>query len=756
MWTGLRLARTDPGFSASISELQRDTLQVLVTATGGIILAVYLLGQFIGSTGSILAGTLALGIYALTSILALRLLDRKSTLAMAIWLAGFTTTIILALVYFAAPEIIFLFILLPLLTIVLLSEVAGLVTYGLINLLSWSLTQSWAGSLIPNSYLPVMLIGGAISIVMGWAITHSLLTVASWSLDSYRRAQVDMEEARSQRLELKQIQEDLVHANRELARVSDQLKAMVQVAEDARRVKEQFVANVSHELRTPLNMIIGFSDMILTSPQAYGESLPPALLADITAIQRNSQHLARLVDDVLSLSQIEAGRMALTRDWTDLTEIVNEAVIAVSALYISKKIYLETLISPDLPKVYCDGTRIRQVVLNLLSNAGRFTEKGGVRIRAWQEGEKIIVSVADSGPGISAEDQKRLFEPFQQLDSSIQRRHGGSGLGLSISKNFIEMHGGKMWLASLPGEGTTFYFSLPVNVPSTSRSVGVAAGRWFNPYQQYEVRTREFKVPPPKALPRFVVLEEDDTLTQLICRYLDNCEVVRVHTVEEAISELNHSPARALVINQADSHDLPGLRENFSTLAFRTPILTCWMPGKDQAARRLGVVRYMVKPINREDILSLVESLGDTPKTILLVDDEPEILQLFSRILASASANYRVLQASNGHRALRLLRQRKPDLVLLDLIMPEMDGLQFLEEKNRNPETQAIPVVVISSRDPSGEPIITDTLNITRSDGLSVRDVLQCIQLVSQVLNPSAGSVDPEPREALVDQPASE
>ncbi|MCP4534139.1 MAG: HAMP domain-containing histidine kinase, partial [Delftia sp.] len=289
-------------------------------------------------------------------------------------------------------------------------------------------------------------------------------------------------------------------------RLSDRLKTMHQVAEEARRAKEEFVANVSHELRTPLNMIIGFSEIITESPQVYGASLPPALLADIGAIQRNSRHLSRLVDDVLDLSQIEAGRMALNKEWASLPDIIGAATLAVRPLFESKGFYLETDIPPDLPPVFCDSTRVRQVLINLLSNAGRFTERGGVRVRIERAENEIVISVSDTGPGIGVEAQQKLFEPFQQLDSSIRRRHDGSGLGLSISKRFVEMHVGKMWIESQVGVGATIYFSLPLETPLPAIPGGGSALRWFNPYQPYEKRTRRSKAPAPSFVPRYVLL----------------------------------------------------------------------------------------------------------------------------------------------------------------------------------------------------------------------------------------------------------
>jgi signal transduction histidine kinase len=476
MLYGLRIsAKADPDFSSDATELLQSTLRTLIFAVGGICTTWYILANVTTWHIRVIQVSYVLLIIAISSVIALRLLSRRLLVAQSIWLNGLAAAVTLAIYLFQQPEIAFLYMLLPLVTATTIGWLASLVMEGVIVGLVWWLSHGQLMPSVPAAYIPVIVIGGAVSGVLGWAATRVLLAVAQWSLFDLERVRREMKEAREQRMELKQVQEDLVLANRELARLSDRLKAMHQVAEEARQAKEEFVANVSHELRTPLNMIIGFSEMITQLPQVYGGGLPPALLADIAAIQRNSQHLAKLVDDVLDLSQVDAGRMALSKEWTSLHEIVDEASQAVGALFESKGLYLETEVPPDLPPVFCDRTRVRQVIITLLSNAGRFTEQGGVLLEIKRGENDVMVSVADTGPGIAPEDQQRLFKPFQQLDSSIRRRHGGSGLGLVISKRFVEMHGGKMWLVSpstadLPsalrtaegGIGTTIYFSLPL------------------------------------------------------------------------------------------------------------------------------------------------------------------------------------------------------------------------------------------------------------------------------------------------------
>jgi signal transduction histidine kinase/CheY-like chemotaxis protein len=595
--------------------------------------------------------------------------------------------------------------------------------------------------LISAPYAGAVIAAGAFAGLVGWTVTSSFLTASRWSLVSYERVKQEIDDARQQRLELKQVQADLVHANQELARVSDRLRALRCAAEEARQAKEEFVANVSHELRTPLNMIIGFSEMIMRSPQLYGTDIPASLLADVSAIERNSRHLSKLVDDVLDLSQVEAGRMALSKEPVSVCETVEAAVSTVRALLDSKGLWLRREIAPDLPLIYADSTRLRQVLINLLSNAGRFTDRGGVTVKAWHDGDAVLISVTDTGPGIAPEDQQRLFEPFQQLDSSIRRQHGGSGLGLSISKRFIELHEGRMWLESERGAGTTIVFSLPADIaPPPSLTAG-GAGR-YNPYGQFEIDVRRSKAPVPHVSPRLVLLERGDTLQHLFSRYVEGVELLAVSDIEGAARALDASPAQALVTNAASLGQSDELTSFLNSLPYGTPAITCWVPGAGTAAAQLGVSRYITKPVSPEALLSALEEAAPGLRSVLVVDDDPEVLQLFARMLSADPRGYRILQASSGPRALSILRERRPDAMILDLVMPETDGIQVLKEKSDDPTICGIPVVIVSAKDPSTEPIASHSLSVTRADGLSAAELLAFVRMVTDLLAPASRSVD--------------
>ena len=697
-----------------------------------------------------------LPLMALTAYVSYRLTDRSFVLSQLAWHIGLAASVVLALNFARRPEVILALVWLPMMAATVLGAVGGLVSVLLVTVLTFALTGGSGTVLVPTGMGVATVIAGTVGAALGWALTSVLLDSALASLTYAEQMQAQADEARDQRLEFNQTQEDLVRANQELARLSDRLRAMYQVAEEARRAKEVFVANVSHELRTPLNMIIGFSEMIPRLSQVYGGKLHPALLSDIAAIRRNSQHLARLVDDVLDLSQVDSGRMALSREWVNIPDVLAEAALAVHALYEAKGLEFAADLAPDLPQVFCDGTRIRQVVLNLLSNAARFTDRGGVTLKSWGEDASVVVSVTDTGPGIPAEARERIFQPFQQLDSSISRRHGGSGLGLAISRELVQLHGGRMWLESEVGVGTNFYFSLPVHAPVVTGASGDASSsgnvrRWFSPYTDwgFRVRTRLSKAPVPEVIPRIVLLEEGRSLQRLFDRYIEGVEVNVVANPAEAAKELSRSPAQALVVNALLPTDATTSDElaYLAPLPYGTPALRCWVPGGEDAAEQLGVVSYLTKPISSEILLSSLDALGDHVRDVLIVDDEPEALQLFTRQLALSPNDYRVIQATDGGRALEVMRQRQPDVVLLDLVMPGTSGFDVLREKAKDPAIRAIPAIAVSALDPQGEAIVTSALTVTRGGGLSVRDLLTCIEALSQILVPTARPARQVPQE---------
>jgi len=579
------------------------------------------------------------------------------------------------------------------------------------------------------------------------AIYVPVSNVSQWVQNLYILANLSLEETRNQRAEQEQSLQDLSDAYHQLTRMNIMVGNLRRMAEDARAAKEQFVANVSHELRTPLNMVIGYTENIMQNPSLYGKKIPNGLLADLSVIERNAKHLSNLINDILDLSQIETGKMALTKESVHFKDIVDFTVSAVQPLYKLKGLYLEADVQPELPEVFCDPVRIREVLLNLASNAGRFTETGGVRIRAWRENEDLMVSVSDTGPGISKEDLTRLFIPFEQLDASIRKQYGGTGLGLAISKQFIEMHDGVIWVDSNKGEGTTFTFKIPLTVQKPS--VAASMTQWFNPDLPYEQRSRIPKLPVVSARPSYLVVGSDDSFQSLLNRYMGEVDIFRAENMQAANQQLEKSPAQAMLMNTPSIRSALGELGDISDLNPDTPLIACSIPGLGKLSSQLNVADVLVKPISSTQLISALERLNILEGTILIADDDPDALQLFGRILSSSKHPYQIRLARDGQEVLDILKGCRPEAIFLDLVMPNISGYQLLSERSQRAELANIPIIVISARDAYDHPIVGDMFLVTQKRGFSMRQLLTCIRVISETLSPNAPAGDPNRKAVL-------
>ncbi len=664
------------------------------------------------------------GIFLMFAPFLLRAVLGRTYLARAWLLVGlWSAAIVAGMTWLPVYPVLCLLVLPVMLVVLLIDARPGFLMAVVATLVSVAAVRGGAPLNLTLWALTASVMWGAF--LLCWLALKPMTDALQWSWQHYEEAHQQADQARNNQAELKLALADLADAGANMVRLNEMLVVARRVAEDAERTKAEFVANVSHELRTPLNMIIGFSEMMLQSPKTYGR-IPPPLRADLDVILRNSQHLSALIDDVLDLSQIEAGQMALTKERAGLHEIVMAAVEAMRPLYESKGLYLRVNV-PNGIDLFCDRTRLREVLLNLLSNAGRFTDHGGVEVHAVVEGQEVTVGVTDTGPGIAAEEQDKLFRPFHQIDNSLRRRKGGSGLGLSISKQFVELHGGRMWLESTPGQGTSFFFSLPIETPEPGSA---KAQSWINPEWEFHQRTRPWLAPHPQLRSRLIVVEKGRVLQRLLKRYLRNADIIEAESLAAAALEMKREPANALLIN--DSAFVSTI-EQMSTsviLPEATPALICSLPAEQDAAHTLGADGYLIKPIAREALLASLERLHIMSGTVLIVDDETEAVRLFWRMLTSSGRGYRVLTANNGQQALSILRQERPDVVLLDLTMPGMDGFQVLNLRPRE-EWRDVPFIVVSARDPAGHPVVTNALCIMRSGGLSLAQILRYIEVIS-------------------------
>jgi signal transduction histidine kinase/CheY-like chemotaxis protein len=547
----------------------------------------------------------------------------------------------------------------------------------------------------------------------------------------YSENVVLLDEAREKQGMLNELVKERTDANIQLARLNQLANHLRQIAEDERKIKEEFVAKVSHELRTPLNMIIGFCTILIESNGERLKRLPKSMVEDLEVILRNSQHLSRLINDILDLSQINAGQMAIVKEETDLPELIGEAVSSVQLLYESRNLYLRTDIQSALPKICCDRTRIVEVLLNLLSNAGRYTEQGGVTIKAGKKDQSVEVQVIDTGIGIPKTKQERLFDPFYQVDGSIRRKYGGTGLGLSISKNIVELHNGRMWVESEEGAGTTFIFQLPIEEPAINPK---SAMRWFNPHQSEYQHPSHPLGAEEKVEPRIVIVDPDGDLTRLLRRYMGQVEYIPTDDLTQGIKEVNQTPSRLLLINTDQiSNDMEQLR-SMEPFPSNTPVILCSIPTSRRTRAQWDIFDILVKPISQKALVSSIAKLGPDIKTVLVVDDDPDTRRMIKRMLNQKNREMAVLTASNGVHALQVMKRQVMDAILLDLVMPKMDGYQFLEAKKEMPEYKDIPVILISAHIIQEGPVVSDGLGVVIHGGLTIQQFIRCLSDLSATL----------------------
>ena len=418
--------------------------------------------------------------------------------------------------------------------------------------------------------------------------------------------------------------------------------------------------------------------MYLT-PEVYGEfSIAPKLYSDVGQIYRNSQHLRAMIDDILDLANFEMTGFTLRKEPTDLDLLVRDVGRVAIDLFRGKEIDLQFELEASLPVVEVDATRIRQVVLNLLNNAYRFTEKGVVTVRTRTVPNWFICEVEDSGPGVPPELQERLFEEFYQVDFSLSRSFGGAGLGLAICKRFVEAHDGKIWVENTAGRGATFVFKLPFGADLDEAKIG------FKP--------RFLEPQSPLLSPRLLVLDSDPVVVSLFDRHLSGYEVLQVEHeryLMEAIVE--HRPV-AILWNTLPGQGL----DKGSFQEIEIPIISFSLPSQSWMASELGVIAALSKPLEFDHLYAELAPLG-VLRDIIVVDDNEGISQLVERGLSPVYPDLIVRQAYDGRHGLNLMRQKTPELVILDLVMPEVDGFQVMEEMKGDPILKEVPLILLTA-----------------------------------------------------------
>ena len=466
------------------------------------------------------------------------------------------------------------------------------------------------------------------------------------------------------------------------------------MAEDANLAKSQFLANMSHELRTPLNAILGYSEILQEEAEDLGlEDFIP----DLRKIQAAGKNLLNIINDILDISRIEAGKMELYTEEFTLKPLLEEVVNNIQLTAREKQNTFEVFYDDNLGEIYADRIKVRQILLNLLSNAAKFTTQGHITLEVWRDelksGDWVFIRVHDTGIGITPEQQEKLFQIFMQADASTTRKYGGTGLGLAITHQFVQMMQGSIQVDSVFGEGSTFTVRLPVYV-----------GNGPQRRKPKQTVVSQPSIPVPIKEGKILVIDDEESVRALLKNYLTRMgyQVTLASSGKEGLllAKQQHFDAITLDIMMPDMDGWAVL----STLKTdpkltNIPVIIVSMVEEQNLSSSLGAVDYLVKPINRVQLATVLQKydIGKTANQVLVIEDDNTIREMMGRMLIKAGCQ--VTQAENGFIALQVIEKQQPDIILLDLMMPEMDGFEFVKRLRQNPNWTQIPVIVLTAKD---------------------------------------------------------
>lgn len=477
-------------------------------------------------------------------------------------------------------------------------------------------------------------------------------------------------------------------------RMEGELHKAIWASEQATRAKSDFVANMSHELRTPLNAIIGYSEILFEDAQSAGRE---AEKEDLRKIQDAGKHLLGLIDNILDLSKIEAGKMTLYLETFELRPMVDSVATTVTPLAKKTGNALVVNCTDEVGTIHSDMTKVRQTLFNLLSNACKFTRNGTITLTALRDTSEAVdwieFQVRDTGIGMAPDQQAKVFEAFIQADDSTTRTYGGTGLGLAITMSFCRLMGGDVTLTSEAGKGTTFTVRLPA-VTHAAADTAVSAA---------EKHSESPQVREPEHAPIVLVVDDDPDARELLRRHLQRSGyAVRVAANGEEAMQLARTLRPDVVtldvlMPQMDGWAVLSAMKEDAVLA-EIPVIMATIVDNQSIGFSLGAADYLIKPIDRDRLVRAVEKCcpSGAPRHVLIIEDDAPTSELMARALLQIDCT--VTQAENGRVGLERLNEALPDAILLDLMMPEMDGFEFIAQVRAEARWRRIPVIVVTAK----------------------------------------------------------
>jgi len=575
--------------------------------------------------------------------------------------------------------------------------------------LYWLLPSKEANAQI----LTATLLSTGVASLVTWLSSLTLLSALSAAEAMSMESRRHLLELRDSQGELNRTVKMLRLAEERLRRANIELSRSRNAAEEAQRFKTQLASRISHELRTPLNLIIGFSETMAFSPQSYGEPLPAPYHRDIAEIYRASRHLMGLITDILDLAKLQAGRLALTRESLHIVDILDEAVHIVQGLAERKGLWLRKEVMPGIAPIMADKTRIRQVLLNLLSNAVRLTTTGGVTLKARQVRDEVIVEVQDTGPGIPRDQLVHVFEEFSQIEDPRIKYQQGIGLGLSISKEIVELHGGRIWVQSQVGEGSTFGFSLPCEGAP--------------PYSQ--LITLERAPAKPNELPAVVVMPwQGHSLIFFLRRHLEHFVVLEGDDWAKLPEVIKREGARAVISS-------PNAIPTRIPEGIEVPIIVCPLGRASAPAILQEVNEFLEKPVTVETIRKCLARYGAKNMTIVLIAENHLSARMLTRMISACSNGHVLLCARNREQLVEGLESGRPDLVLLDHDLSTNEQITgFIESIRARYSKDELPIVMLAW-DYDDDNVESQEVRLIAPKGLTVTASLRYLDALLEAIN---------------------